>query len=244
MKRKDFIENYIEKNSIKKNILDYNYNIEVELNDKDMSATVDELQLKVNQVIQNIFNDNSKRLTKLEVVNLLGDNGLRKDIFEDKIFLSLNIMKIYDHLNNRFGINKEITKIYRIECEGNGIYSYLSSINKPLSDKFYFDEIGQPSPREDEHLPAICIATNYIDRSLIKYACDSKEQLINWFPKKMIQYIIKEAPNAKIVEYEIEDYKVLTSKKQAAFISGTEVKIKEFGIEEWFSLENKKKLKI
>lgn len=245
MKRKDFIENYVERNLIKKNILGYNYNIEVEFNDKDMSATVEELQLKINEVVENIFNDNSKRLTKLEVINLLGDNSLRKDFLEDKIFLSVNIMKIYDYLNDRFGINKEITKIYRIECEGNGIYSYLSSINKPLSDKFYFDEIGQPSPREDEHLPAICSSmNNYIDNNKIKYACDSKEQLISWFPKKMIQYIKEHASNAKIVEYEIEDSKVLASTKQAAFISGTEVKIKEFQIEEWFNFENKKKLKI
>jgi len=242
MKRKDFIESYI--GYIEKNILGYNYDIEVELNNKDMSTSIDELQLKVNQVIENIFNDNSKRLTKLEVVNLLGDNGLRKDFFENKIFLSLNIMKIYDHLNERFEINKEKSKLYRIECEGKGIYSYLSEIDKPLSSVFDFSSIGQPAPLEDEHIPAISKVTNYIDRSLIKYACDSKEQLINWFPKKMIQYIIKEAPNAKIVEYEIEDYKVLTSKKQAAFISGTEVKIKEFEMEEWFNLGNKKKLKI
>lgn len=243
MKRKEFIENYIEKNSIKNDWFGYDYNIKVDLENKDMSVAIDELQIKLNNIIEDIFNDKNKRLTKLEVIHLIGDNSLEKNPFENKIFLSINIMKIYDHLNERFEINKEKCKLYRIECEGQGIYSYLSNINKPLYKIFDFQSIGQIAPLEDEHLPAMCKAINYIDRSLIKYACESKEQLINWFPKKMIKYIVEHAPNTKIVEYEIEDSKVLTSKKQAAFISGTEIKTKEFSIEEWFNLENKKRLK-
>lgn len=244
MKRVDFIKKYIDKFEVKEDTLGYNYNVSVDLINNDMSAVVDNLQIKLNNVIEKVLEDENKRLTKLEVINLIGNNSLRKDYFEEKYFIEINIMKLYDYLNERFKINKENTKIYRIECEGEGIYSYLSSIDKSLGSVFDFDDIGQTNPKSDEHIPAISLAINYIDRSTIKYACDSKEQLINWFPKEMIKYIQKHAPNAKIVEYEIEDSKVLNSKKQAAFISGTEVKIKEFEIEEWFNFENKKKLKI
>ncbi len=244
MKRVDFIKKYIDKFEVKEDILGYNYNVSVDLINNDMSAVVDNLQIKLNNVIEKVLEDENKKLTKLEVINLIGNNSLRKDYFEEKYFVEINIMKLYDYLIERFEINKQNTKIYRIECAGQGIYGYLCDINKPLSSVFDFDDIGQTDPKSDEHIPAISLAINYIDRSTIKYACDSKEQLISWFPKKMIQYIKEHASNAKIVEYEIEDSKVLASTKQVAFISGTEVKIKEFEIEEWFNFENKKKLKI
>lgn len=243
MKRIDFIKKYIDKFEIKEDILGYNYNVSVDLINNNMSAVVDNLQIKLNNVIEKVLEDENKKLTKLEVINLIGDNSLRKDYFEEKYFIEINIMKLYDYLNERFEINKGMTKVYRIECEEKGIYSYLSGIDKSLSDVFDFDDINQTNPKSDEHLPAICLAINYIDRSIIKYACDSKEQLISWFPKEMIQYIQENAPNSKIVEYEIEDSKVLTSTKQAVFISGTEIKIKEFKIEDLFKVENKNKLK-
>lgn len=221
MKRNDFIQKVhyfnhsIENDYENCDIFPKDSFFSVEINEEDISVSIDNLKDKMNEFLKKNLN---YEISKLDLVNLLGENS-----FTYKS-LSMPYNKLYGYLLDKEIIKEENiakTKIYRIENnEGNGLYRSMEKVGKAISDHFDFCRNTQPSPMEDGVLASL-FGNMAEDREKNKdwfFGFSSKQEIQNWLEDDGLHdFIIEHNPEINIVEYEVVASQSIKTEKQIAF---------------------------
>lgn len=232
--RKNFIE-YVHKSiyneSMDNQILKYDPIIFVEISDNfddDMFQNSNNLLEKINS---NIPIQLRNKLSLLDVLNIF-EFSLKDNYQKNKNILYVSYNKLFDLIVDKNLINNKTVKIYRIEGDsGLGIYQDLIKKNNSISSTFDISE-ETPSPMSDGELKSIFGTSRiYVSEEYSQewfFGFEDKKDIYKWFNSQegLLEYIIKNG-NAKIVEYEVSNNDIISTKTQSAFKKVNSKKITE-----------------
>jgi len=211
--------NYSEKESYN-NLNNKESHISILLNQEDINVSITDLTIKINKLNKNIL---TSELTYSEVLNLISNNNGVDNNLNGEIIIGINYNTLYDYLIDKNKIEStDISTLYRIEGKKQeGVISYLSGINKSLSEDWDWDSKRCPAPIMDSLIRSVFGKESGVNfkeyQSKWNFAFNSEESLFNWFEPKVIELILSKSTDINVVEYMTPTHNTLSTDTQTIF---------------------------